>query len=144
MLKNNEGLTKTYNLFHDPYETSPEIKRFRELHDAMDRAVLDAYGWSDLRPTCEFLLDYEDEEDEDEEGETGSTGRTRKKPWRYRWPDDFRDEVLARLLDLNHKRAELERLTGVGVERGMRSRSAATGKTRSPRVSPDQANLPGL
>jgi len=117
MIKNNEGLTKTYNRFHDPYEGSPEIARLRELHDTMDRAVLEAYGWTDLKPTCEFLLDYEDEDDEDEEG-TASTGRTRKKPWRYRWPDDFRDEVLANLLDLNQKRAELERLTGAAAPDG--------------------------
>ncbi|HUY32612.1 MAG TPA: hypothetical protein VMV69_07500 [Pirellulales bacterium] len=31
-------------------------------------AVLDAYGWIDLRPTCEFLLDYEDEDDEEQQG----------------------------------------------------------------------------
>ena len=50
MIANNEGLTKTYNRFHDPYERSPEIQKLRELHDAMDRAVLDAYGWTDLVP----------------------------------------------------------------------------------------------
>src|SRR5207249_11270998 len=50
MVKNNEGLTKTYNRFHDPNETSPEIKKLRELHAAMDRAVLDAYGWKALKP----------------------------------------------------------------------------------------------
>ncbi|MBK9089226.1 MAG: hypothetical protein IPL90_09340 [Holophagales bacterium] len=83
MVRNDEGLTKTYNRFHDPDETSPDILRLRTLHDAMDRAVLDAYGWTDLRPTCEFLLDYEDEDDEaDDSGRT----RQRKKPWRYRWP----------------------------------------------------------
>ena len=32
-------------------------------------------------------------------------GRVRKKPYRYRWPDDLRDEVLARLLELNRQRA---------------------------------------
>ena len=78
----------------------------------MDRAVLDAYGWTDLKPTCEFLLDYEEDEDEDESG----GGRRRKKPWRYRWPDDFRDEVLARLLELNRQRAEEERLSGAAAE----------------------------
>jgi hypothetical protein len=41
--------------------------------------------------------------------------RKRKKPWRYRWPDDFRDEVLARLLELNKQRAEQERLTGLAA-----------------------------
>ena len=30
----------------------------------MDRAVLNAYGWTDIQTTCDFLLDYEDEEDE--------------------------------------------------------------------------------
>ena len=107
MVRNNEGLTKTYNRFHDPNERSPDIQRLRELHAAMDRAVLDAYGWTDLKPTCEFLLDYEDDEDEEEAG-----GRQRKKPWRYRWLDDFRDESLARLLELNKQRAEQEALAG--------------------------------
>ncbi|MGC8541828.1 MAG: hypothetical protein ACP5QA_14550, partial [Phycisphaerae bacterium] len=27
-----------------------------------------------------------------------------KKPWRYRWPDETRDEILARLLQLNQQR----------------------------------------
>jgi hypothetical protein len=110
MIASNEGLTKTYNRFHDPYERSPAIKRLRELHDAMDQAVLDAYGWTDLVPTCEFLLDYEKDEDDE-----GSSSR-RKKPWHYRWPDDVHDEVLARLLDLNKQRAEVERLAGLTAE----------------------------
>ncbi|MEI7462525.1 MAG: type IIL restriction-modification enzyme MmeI, partial [Pirellula sp.] len=61
MVQNNEGLTKTYNRFHDPNEKSSEILQLRELHAAMDRAVLEAYGWDDLAATarCEFLLDYE-------------------------------------------------------------------------------------
>jgi hypothetical protein len=113
MVRNNEGLTKTYNRFRDPNETSADIKKLRELHAAMDRAILDAYGWSDLQPTCEFLLDYEEEQDEEEEN---VSRRKKKKPWRYRWPDEFRDEVLARLLELNKERAEEERLSGVAVE----------------------------
>jgi MmeI, target recognition domain len=100
MLKNNEGLTATYNRFHDPEEESPDILQLRELHAEMDRAVLDAYGWTDIQPRSEFLLDYEEEEDEEDNGL-----RRRKKPWRYRWPDEIRDEVLARLLELNRQRA---------------------------------------
>ncbi len=99
MVRNNEGLTKTYNRFHDPNETSADIMRLRELHAAMDRAVLDAYGWTDVQPPCEFLLDYEEDEDDD------AAPSKRKKPYRYRWPDDLRDEVLARLLELNRQRA---------------------------------------
>ena len=89
MVRNNEGLTKTYNRFHDREESGIEITKLRELHEAMDRAVLDAYGWCDIPTDCKFLLDYEIDEEE--------WGR-RKKPWRYRWPDEIRDEVLARLL----------------------------------------------
>src|ERR1035437_3367003 len=96
-----EGLTKTYNRFHCPDEHSPDILKLRDLHAVMDRAVLDAYGWSDLQPRLEFILDHEDEEDTD-----GQTDR--KKPWRYRWVDDDRDDVLARLLELNRTRAEEE------------------------------------
>jgi hypothetical protein len=110
MVRNNEGLTKTYNRFHDPNERSPDILKLRELHDAMDRAVLDAYGWTNLKPTCDFLLDYEEDEDEEESG-----SRQRKKPWRYRWPDDFRDDVLGRLLELNKQRAEQEALAGASA-----------------------------
>jgi hypothetical protein len=118
MVRNNEGLTKTFNRFHDPDERSADIRMLRELHAAMDRAVLDAYGWTDLKPTCEFLLDYEGEDDEEDEAEGG---RRRKKPWRYCWPDDVRDEVLARLLELKLQRAEEERLSGAAAEGGSKS-----------------------
>jgi hypothetical protein len=130
MVRNNEGLTKTYNRFHDPDERSPDILRLRELHAAMDRAVLEAYGWHDLAETAtyEFLLDYEDDEDDEEE----PSGRRRKKPWRYRWPDDFHDEVLARLLDLNQKRAEEERLAGLAAVQATAGKvREAKGKTRN-------------
>jgi hypothetical protein len=76
----------------------------------MDGAVLAAYGWSDLPPACEFLLDHAESPDED--GDDGSKSR-KKKPFRYRWPDDIRDEVLARLIALNQDRAAEERRPGV-------------------------------
>ena len=102
LVQRGEGLTRTYNRFHDPDETSLDIIRLRVLHDEMDRAVLDAYGWADLRPTCDFLLDYEVEDDE---ADDSGRARQRKKPWRYRWSNEARDEILARLLALNTERA---------------------------------------
>ena len=39
MIRNDEGMTKTYNRFHDPYEDDPDISKLRALHAAMDRAV---------------------------------------------------------------------------------------------------------
>jgi hypothetical protein len=103
MVRNNEGLTQTYNRFNDPDEHDPQIVRLRDFHAVMDRAFLDAYGWTDIKTDCQFLLDYEI--DEEEWGD-------KKKPWRYRWPDEVRDEVLARLLELNARRAEEEEQPG--------------------------------
>jgi hypothetical protein len=119
MVKNDEGLTKTYNRFHDPDERDPEILKLRDLHDAMDRAVLDAYGWTDIRPSCEFILDYE----EDDDDQPGKASR-KKKPWRYRWPDDVRDEVLGRLLELNARRAEEEKVVGAAAVAGRKGNPA--------------------
>jgi hypothetical protein len=129
MAKNNEGLTKTYNRFHDRYETSTDIARLHELHAKMDRAVLDAYGWTDIQPWCEFLLDYEEEDDEDGQ---------RKKPWRFRWPDEIRDEVLARLLALNTQRAQEEQLAGLASD-GKRKSEKPSRRTK--RVATTQASF---
>jgi hypothetical protein len=99
MVHDDEGLTKTYNRFHDPSEMSGEIVELRQMHDRMDRAVLDAYGWTDIVPHCEFIPEFADGEEEQE------SPRPHPKKYRYRWPDETRDEVLARLLDLNRQRA---------------------------------------
>ena len=96
MIRNNEGLTKTYKRFHDPHESDPAIMRLRKLHADMDRAVLDAYGWTDIPTECEFLLDHETDEDE---------SRPEKQRYRYRWPNEVRHEVLSRLMALNTERA---------------------------------------
>jgi hypothetical protein len=99
MQTRNKGLTATYNEFHNPDSDWPEIVDLRELHDAMDRAVLDAYGWTDVQACCDFIPEFDDEDDEDE------NGHPRRKKYRYRWPDEVRDDVLARLLELNRQRA---------------------------------------
>ena len=96
MVRNNEGMTATYNRFHNPNENAPEIATLRSLHAAMDRAVLNAYGWRDIPTGCEFLLEHEIDEEE---------RSARRRPCRYRWPDEVHDEVLARLLELNAERA---------------------------------------
>jgi hypothetical protein len=42
------GLTATYNALHDAAATDLDLKQLRTLHETLDRAVLDAYGWSDV------------------------------------------------------------------------------------------------
>jgi len=110
MVRRNEGLTRIYNRFHDPDERLPDIIQLRELHAKLDHAVLNCYGWRDLagRVTCDFYLDYEEDEEDALAGR-----KAKKKPYRYRWPDEFRDEVLARLLELNQERAREEQMAGL-------------------------------
>jgi hypothetical protein len=93
------GLTEIYGRFHDPHDIAPEIVELRQLHADMDHAVLDSYGWQDLKPVCDFFPEFDEEEGEDD------AGRPRKKKYRYRWPDDVQDEVFARLLNLNRQSA---------------------------------------
>ena len=128
MVRHGEGLTRTYNHFHDPHENAPELITLRSLHAAMDRAVLDAYGWRDIPTDCEFLLDYE--VDEEERG-------GRKKPYRYRWPDEVREEVLGRLLELNAERAAEEVRAGqmATAERGKTERPSPWAPARRTRAS---------
>jgi hypothetical protein len=108
MVAHEEGMTKTSNCFHDWNETGNNIQRLRELHAAMDRAVLETYGWHDLAARAEpRFLDDTNEDDHTYQG-------------RLFWPSDFRDEVLARLLALNAERhAEEVRL---GIAPGKRGR----------------------
>jgi hypothetical protein len=109
MISRNEGMTKTYNRFHDRSETADDIERLRELHAAMDRVVFEAYGWPDLAARAEpIFLDETNEDDHTYQG-------------RLFWSSDFRDEVLARLLALNAERhAEEVRL---GIAPGMKGKA---------------------
>ncbi len=58
MRSTRQGLTRTYNQLVDPTTTDPELLALRALHRELDRAVLDAYGWTDLdAATPEPVLD---------------------------------------------------------------------------------------
>ena len=135
MVGNDEGMTKTYNRFHDVYETDHRIVELRELHTAMDRAVLDAYGWTDIPTECDYLLDYEIDE---------ATWGRKKKPYRYRWPDTVRDEVLTRLLALNAERATADAREGVTLRTPTARPETATPDTakRGPTAKVGESRYP--
>ena len=97
----NIGLTKTYNRFHNVEERGAAIQRLRELHDAMDQAVLRAYGWDDLADTLRPIF-FTPETEDDHAYQT-----------RYFWPAEGRDQVLARLLALNAQRHAEEVAAGI-------------------------------
>jgi hypothetical protein len=109
MIDANEGMTKTYNRFHNSGERSETIRQLRELHDEMDRTVLLAYGWHDLADElrAEFLTD-DSEDDHTYQG-------------RYFWNTEGRDRVLSRLLALNAERHAEEVKLGVAPKGSVRS-----------------------
>ena len=115
MLKMQLGLTKTYNLFHNP-DLSPEtvekaskqsadtaseayenILKLRELHRQMDEAVLAAYGWREdsdkWGPAIELRHDFYEVDYLPENDRT-----------RYTIHPDTRREILKRLLLINYER----------------------------------------
>lgn len=82
MLARSLGLTKTYNLFHNPECGDPDVARLRDLHAQMDRAILACYGWQDLDPQHGFYRN--------DRGQT-----------RFTVSPSARRELLKRLLELN-------------------------------------------
>ena len=109
MLARQEGLTKTYNRFHNPQERDPEIARLRDLHVEMDRAVAAAYGWTDL--------------------DLGHGFHQTKQGDRFTIREAARVEVLDRLLELNHQRYAEEVAAGLHDKKGGKGGGeAAAGK----------------
>lgn len=86
MLKTGRGITKLYGAYHDPAARTPSDEQLRLLHQALDVAVLAAYGWDDVD------LDH---------------GFHETRYGLFFAPSDTaRFELLMRLLELNHKLAE--------------------------------------
>jgi hypothetical protein len=93
MFGRHEGLTKTYNRFHDSTETAADIRELRDLHVEMDRAVAAAYGWTDLNLNHGF--------------------HETRQGRRFTISEHARQEVLARLLRLNQARYSDEARRGL-------------------------------
>ncbi|MGH3769889.1 MAG: type IIL restriction-modification enzyme MmeI [Pseudonocardiaceae bacterium] len=84
MLSRSLGLTKLYNLVHDPAVTDQEVQRLREIHTEIDHATAQAYGWPDL--------------------DLGHGFHDTRQGRRFTLAPDVQTEVLDRLLQLNHDR----------------------------------------
>ena len=116
MLSRQEGLTATYNRFHNLDEHAADIARLRELHVEMDRAVAAAYGWDDL--------------------DLGHGFHETAQGVRFTISEPARREVLARLLKLNYERHEEE------VRLGLHEGKKGKGKGSAPTTRPAQAAAP--
>lgn len=113
-----EGLTKTYNRFHDTSDASSDIQLLRRLHVEMDQAVAAAYGWGDI--------------------ELGHDFHETKQGVRYTISEPARREVLQRLLKLNHERYEEEVKQGLHDKKKKAKKKAAP-KKKTAKVTPKQA-----
>jgi hypothetical protein len=104
MADSNQGLTKASNALKDPNCDEPRIVAIRGLHEDMDRAVVDAYGWTDLvvPPFCP------------------------KNSEEQRALEQFKDAVIDRLFVLNAERAEEEKR--LGAAKPQKRKRGATGK----------------
>jgi hypothetical protein len=120
MVETQQGLTQTYNKLKDPACHDAPIVELRRLHEEMDRAVLDAYGWTDIvvPPFCPATV-------------------VEQKAL-----ETFQDQVIDRLFVLNAERAEEERRAGLGRLRRRRpprrSRRAGRRRGRRARVARDR------
>jgi hypothetical protein len=110
MVDTNQGLTKTYNALKDPACDDPRILALRELHEEMDRAVLAAYGWSDVA-----VPPYCPKSDADRAALQA-----------------FEDEVIDRLYFLNAERAREEERLGIGAK-GKRATAEDEGEKAAPK-----------
>jgi hypothetical protein len=108
MLDRSEGLTATYNRFHNPDDTIADIQKLRLLHVEMDNAVAAAYGWADLNLGHHF--------------------HETKQGVRYTISEAARREVLTRLLRLNHDRYAEEVKQGLHDKKGAAKKSASKKK----------------
>jgi hypothetical protein len=112
MLARQAGLTATYNLVHNQGCTDADIVELREIHWAIDEAVVRAYGWGDLLASG---LDH-------------GFHDTRQGP-RYTIGSAVRQEILDRLLELNHERYAAEVKVGLHDKRGKKRPAHDTGDT---------------
>ena len=120
MADRGEGLTKTYNRFHDRREDSADISGLRALHVEMDQAVAAAYGWSDW--------------------DLGHGFHPTKQGERYTLSESARREVLDRLLALNHQRHAEEVAAGLHEKKSKAKKTAtnrATKKAQGYEPQPD-------
>ncbi len=117
MVETDQGLTKTYNAMKDPDNTTPAVQELRRLTESMDRAVLDAYAWTDLEvpPYCPAT----------------PAERAAHKA--------FEDEVIDRLYVLNAERAREEQQLGLGKKTGK-----AGAKKQSKQPKPDDGGQTSL
>ena len=132
MLARGMGLTATYNLMHDPACQDADIVELRRVHQEIDKATIEAYGWHDLL---------------DDSGQTASADPTHEtfpldhgfhetdQGTRYTIGLLARTEIIDRLRQLNHQAYADE--VHLGLHKGMTEKKAREKHPDLPPPSPE-------
>ncbi|MGW3215021.1 Eco57I restriction-modification methylase domain-containing protein [Streptomyces parvus] len=132
MKARNMGLTATYNLFQDATCQDPEIAELRAVHEEIDKATVEAYGWHDLL---------------DESGQTSTADPTHvtvpldhgfhetDQGTRYTIGLLARTEIIDRLRQLNHQAYADE--VHLGLHKGATEKKAREKYPDLPPPSPE-------
>jgi hypothetical protein len=111
------GLTETYNVLHDAKQDADDVVALRQMHENLDRAVLDAYGWGDVAVPAYC-------------GAHGAMPAVQ---------GGFEDAVAERLFNLNAERAMASARPADGSKPGIRQ-----ARERGPGTKKPRAKLPGI
>lgn len=120
MLDTHQGLTQTYNALKDVAVADARLAALRVLHEALDRAVLAAYGWTDIA-VPPFVTPENDE--------------AKKRL------ESFEDEIIDRLFVLNASHADEEAKAGLSAAKKKPASSAKKPAAKKP-PSKKPANKP--
>ncbi|WP_159083167.1 type IIL restriction-modification enzyme MmeI [Streptomyces sp. P3] len=86
MIDRSIGLTKLYNMVHDPAAKDSDIESLRESHRKIDQSVLESYNWQDIDLAHDFYPN--------------------RQGTRFTVAPSAQIEILDRLLELNHAQHE--------------------------------------
>ena len=101
LVDTDQGLTQCYNRLKNPADHDERVAKLRRLHEEMDRAVLDAYGWHDVE-----VPPYVDPTTDEERLAC----------------ERFEDDVIDRLFVLNAERDAEEQRLGLAADRARKKK----------------------
>ena len=117
IVENQKGFTELYNKYHEKNNADKRISMLRNIHVAIDQYVLGIYGWDDIQSKFDFY--------------------DTPQGTRFTISEATRQDVLVRLLALNHERYEKEVRLGLHDKK----KKGKGGKGKNPKNNDEQMEL---
>ena len=122
VMKSNEcGLTSIYNKLHNSEDNSDGLERLRIAHVNLAEAATKAYGWNDL--------------------DLGFGFHITKQGARFTFNEEARQEIIQRLLRLNHERYEEEVRQGLHNKKKSKKKKTKAAPERKKKATAQAATL---